>query len=119
MILEVALAISYEKVADILTAHGLGKVERAFTRYLLPIQVLVLDARKHRGPKSRTWVWIDTYLPSLKAEVNSVGWPGGTLWLWDRLAGRIAGFPLCSGSEHWGTCVDPGAFLDSIDDPRQ
>lgn len=115
---ETALSRSHARVSNHLTASGLGDLVPAFTRHVAPLQVLLLDARKHRGPGSKSWEWFVANNPSLTAEVQRLGWPGGTLWLWDRLAGRMVGYPQCNGVGPRGACVDPLSFLASLADPR-
>lgn len=116
--LESALSLGHERVAQRLVAIGWGDLVPAFSRYVAPLQVLILDARKHRGTRSRAWQWFVKHRVVLTDEVRRLGWPGGTLWLWDRLAGRMVGYPKCQASGLRGDCFDPVAFIESLLDPR-
>jgi hypothetical protein len=116
--LEPAVAVGFEEVSDKMTLHGMQALIPGFARLVAPIQVLILDARKHRGAKSAAWRWFVAYGPLIKQDVGRSGWGSGNLYLWDRHTGKLDAIPSCSGSETGPSCVNVGVFLDSVADPR-
>ena len=101
-----------------MTKRSLTAVIPAFARHLAPVQVLILDARKHRGEASRAWQWFATYGELLQDDVTRAGWATDELLVWDRRQGILVGFPNCTQGYLGPDCVDFETFLNSIRDPR-
>lgn len=116
--LDATLTASYEIVATRLRRAGLERLVPAFTRLVAPLQVLVLDTVKHRGENAFAWHWFVDHRDELLDEVDRLGWPTeNVVWLYDRISGRMIGFPPCAGAAT-GRCVDLAAFIRSLADPR-
>jgi hypothetical protein len=116
--LENALYAGSIFVAGDLETHGLATLMPIFARLLAPLQVIVLDARKHRGVHAKSWQWFDRYSTTLADAVNRAGWATGDLYVWDRLHGGLQGIPSCANGRSGSRCVDVRRFLDSLRDPR-
>jgi hypothetical protein len=99
-------------------AHGLASLTPTFVRLLAPLQVIVLDARKHRGVHAKSWQWFDRHGAVLADAVARAGWVTGDLYVWDRLHGGLQGIPSCTNGGTGSRCVDLRQFLDSLRDPR-
>ncbi|HEX6716749.1 MAG TPA: tetratricopeptide repeat protein [Pyrinomonadaceae bacterium] len=117
--LEWAIATGFEDVASTMRKRGLSDVVPLFAQMVAPVQVLILDARKHRGERSLSWKWFVTYGPELK-RLNAAQshWPTGNLYLWSRTNAMLVGFPMCLPGTGTTQCVDLQKFLESLMDPR-
>jgi hypothetical protein len=115
---DTAFDTAFRKTMERLDKSGMRRAQGAFIRYLAPLQVLLLDATKHRGRLSPSWHWFVKYRSSLINEVDRLGWATGDwLWLYDRIDGRLIGFERCGDSFH-SRCIDVRTFLESLVDPR-
>ncbi len=116
--IELALLDAFARVRDDLFAHGRDALVPILVRALAPVQVLVLDARKHLGEGSSSWRWFVDNAATLGSTISTVGWATGELMLWDRREGMLIGFTSCASDGLDPLCIDLGAFLDSLGDPR-
>lgn len=116
--LEHAVSVGFDQVAARMQSHGQHALVIPLMRLLAPVQVLILDANKHRGASSTTWRWFDAYAGILRDEVAASGWASGELFLWDRRMGRLVGIPSCMGGIGTRECVEIDHFIDSLSDPR-
>jgi hypothetical protein len=116
--LEHALADGFDRVSQRMEQRNLDSLVPAFARLVAPVQVLVLDARKHRGAASRAWAWFSTYGPFLEQDVTRAGWATEKLLLWNRRQGVLVGYPPCVGKAFTPQCVDVLAFIKSLGDPQ-
>jgi hypothetical protein len=117
--LEWAVSTGFEEVAAKMRQRGLGEVVPLLAQMLAPVQLLILDGRKHRGERSLSWKWFVTYGPDLK-RLNAAQshWPTANLYLWSRTSALLVGFPMCLPGTSATQCVDLQRFLDSLMDPR-
>ena len=109
--------IAFETTAKNMKDNGLEELIPLFVRTTAPLQLLILDARKHRGQYSASWQWFNKYGIQLKDQLGKVGWATGQVFLWDRFQGILVGIPECYGSIT-NKCVDLRALIESILDPR-
>jgi hypothetical protein len=116
--LDLALSVASDRVVAKLKAVGLEVLTPALLLHLAPIELLVLDVRKVRGSRSASWQWFRQNAPVLKTAVAQTGWPGGVIWLWDRVTGRLVGYPPCTPGLAVGDCADPSVLIESLVDPR-
>lgn len=94
-----------------------GELIPAFVQRLAPVQLLIFDARKHRGQRSFAWRWFYQHGPQLKAA--RTGWgTDGHIYVWDRVLASLVGFPGCIPTAPVPNCVDLASFIDSLGDPR-
>ncbi|MEZ4331797.1 MAG: hypothetical protein R3F35_08575 [Myxococcota bacterium] len=115
--LDRGLAKGFVDVAARMADHGLGQLEPSFAQLVAPLEVLLLDARKHRGKRASAWRWFDLHAEPLLAATANAGWATEELLVWDRRHGMLLGFPACSGSTS-ADCVDLEILLESVADPR-
>jgi hypothetical protein len=94
--LEHAVSYGFQGSAGRMKQHGLGELIPAFARLVAPVQVLILDARKHRGERSAAWRWFHTYGQLLQEDIAYAGWASGALLMWDRHKAVLVGYPLCA-----------------------
>lgn len=116
--LEAAMRTSFEQTAARMKEAGLQALIPAFARLLAPVQVLIFDARKHRGIWSRSWHWFSDYGELLEEDVARAGWASDKVFLWDRRRGKLLGFPSCAKRSGDARCLDLAVFLRSLRDPR-
>ena len=116
--LERAMTEGFESVSDRLNAHGLQDLISSYTTLVAPMQVLLLDARKHRGESSEAWQWFAAYGDFVDEVVGLAGWPTKELLLWDRRRGSLVGIPACTSGSITAECVDLRLFLETLQDPR-
>src|SRR5262245_39175712 len=116
--LERAVTLGFETVRDHLEAHNLESAVPAFARLVAPVQVLILDARKHSGVASRSWQWFVSYGKILDVDVAAAGWATEKLLVWNRRQGVLVGFNGCTPGQIRPECVDFRTFLKSLQDPR-
>lgn len=116
--LDKALTDGFATVSGHMEAHGLAAAVPTFVRALAPFQLVVFDATKHRGARSRSWQWFNAYTPMLMQEISLHGWSTGELLLWGRRSGLMIGFPPCAPGRQRPDCVDVLGFLESLNDPR-
>lgn len=115
--LDRGIAKAFVDVVARMSEHGLGNLEPSFAQLVAPLEILMLDARKHRGKHASAWRWFDLHAQPLATVTANAGWATEEVLIWDRRHGMLLGFPECSG----GTaidCVDLGILLDSVSDPR-
>jgi hypothetical protein len=84
----------------------LGNLIPAFARLVAPVQVLILDARKHHGEASQAWQWFVIYGSLIYDDVVGAGWASGELLVWDRRQGSLVGFPSCAPGTLAPDCVE-------------
>ena len=116
--LEHALADGFDHVTARMEQRQLDGLVPAFARLVAPVQVLVLDARKHRGVASRSWQWFSTYGAVIQQDVTRAGWATEKLFLWHRRQGVLVAYPSCVNGVFTPQCVDLLTFLKSLEDPR-
>ena len=118
--LEWALATGFTQVIEALHRRGLDDLTPAFAYAVAPVQLLILDGRKHRGERSLAWQWFRTYGPRIETLVGSKPrWASGNaLYLWSRTGANLTGMPLCGPGRSGSTCVDLIRFINSLMDPR-
>lgn len=116
--LEHAVSYGFQASAVRMKQHGLGELIPAFARLVAAVQILILDARKHRGERSAAWRWFHTYGQLLQEDIAYAGWASGALLLWDRHKAVLVGFPPCAPGQLGPDCVDLETFLRSLRDPR-
>lgn len=116
--LDYAMDVAFENVMARLRHRGLERLEPALLRTIAPLEVLVLDARKHRGDYSRAWHWFARHRSVLTDVTSAAGWVAGDVMLWNRRQGVLVGFGPCRTGSAPGTCVDLPTLFDSIADPR-
>jgi hypothetical protein len=116
--LERALSGGFADVRGRMEARNLNGMVPAFARVVAPVQVLVLDARKHRGAASLSWEWFAAYGAVIEQDVALAGWPTGHLLLWNRRQGVLVGYAACPAGRVQPGCVDFRTFLRSLQDPR-
>jgi hypothetical protein len=117
-LVDLSLAVAYDKVAARLEHAHLGRIVPDFARLVAPLEMLVLDTVKYRGEKALAWRWFVAERSTLRDEVDRLGWAtGNVVWLYDRELGRIVGFSPCDG-ETFDRCVDLPALIASMADPR-
>jgi len=117
--LEQAILVGFITVSQRMEKHGVTALIPAFARAVAPLQLLVLDARKHRGERSLAWQWFHLYREPLEDEVGRAGWgANGVVYLWDRKLARLVGFPSCPQGRPAPGCVDPGALIRSLASPQ-
>jgi hypothetical protein len=118
-LVDVAVSVAADRVEQLLDEAGLGRIRDAYARILAPIQVLVLDTVKIAGDHAYAWHWFVERHDALKNIIARLGWAtSDVVWLYDRIDGRMIGFPPCEDGELPGRCVDLDALLDSLVDPR-
>lgn len=115
--LDRGLAKAFVDVVARMSDHGLESLEPSFAQLVAPLEVLMLDARKHRGTRASAWRWFDLHAQPLETATRNAGWATDELLVWDRRHGMLLGFPACSGAAS-ADCVDLEVLLDSIADPR-
>jgi hypothetical protein len=115
---EAAMRGSFEDTALRMSLSGKRALIPAFARLMAPVQVLIFDARKHRGIWSRNWHWFVDYGPLIEEDIARAGWASDKLLLWDRRRGKLVGFPPCALGAVNSSCVDLTVFLRSLRDPR-
>lgn len=115
--LEQAMTQGFEMVSQRLRFQNLQAIIPAFARLVAPLQLLVFDARKHRGAFSQSYHWFRQHRSDLRAIVASSGWATGDVLAWDRRVGALVGYPRCS-SAVTSKCIDFNVLLDSLSDPR-
>lgn len=117
-LLDYALHAAYDRVTVRLRDAGLAAVSGPFARLIAPLELLVLDTVKQAGDHALAWHWFNDQRTVLLDEVARLGWAtDDVVWLYDRLDGRLIGFPACQESNE-ERCVDLGELIDSITDPR-
>jgi len=117
-LLDEALAESFDRSTERLSLYELRPLVPAFARLAAPLELLVLDARKHRGQWARAWQWFSAYGPTIEADVARAGWPSGLVYLWDRRRAKLLGFASCAAGSVQPNCVDLQVLLRSLRDPR-
>ena len=118
-LVDVAVSVAADRVEQLLGEAGLARLRDDYARLLAPVQVLVLDTVKIAGDHAYAWHWFLERHDPLKNIVDRLGWATSrVVWLYDRIDGRMIGFPPCENGELPGRCVDVGTFLDSLVDPR-
>ena len=116
--LENAVANGFEAVSERMVNNGFENMIPAFVRLVAPIQILILDAGKHRGERSASWKWFDTYSEVLAQGVAVAEWATKDLFVWDRRHGVLVGFPSCAPGNIGPDCVDMLIAIESLSDPR-
>lgn len=117
--LEAAVTKGSAAVIGRMQEHRRGELIPAFVQRLAPVQLLIFDARKHRGQRSFAWRWFYQHGPQLKATTAQSGWGAdGHIYVWDRLKASLVGFPGCTPTAPVPNCVDLASFIDSLGDPR-
>ena len=118
-LVDVAISVAADRVERLLDEAGLGRIRGDFARILAPMQVLVLDTVKIAGDHAYAWHWFVRRHDLLRDVIGRLGWPtDDVVWLYDRIDGRMIGFPPCEDGDVVGRCIDVGTFLDSLIDPR-
>jgi TPR repeat protein len=116
---EAAVSAGFVATAVRMKKNGLASVLPAFARLVAPVQLLILDARKHRGERAPSWHWFRVMGPTLKQAVAASGWASnGMVYLWDRRGAFLIGFPPCAPGAPTPNCVDLRRLLESLADPR-
>jgi len=117
--LEAAVTKGSAAVVGRMEKHRRGELIPAFVQRLAPVQLLIFDARKHRGQRSFAWCWFYQHGPQLKATTARTGWgTDGHIYVWDRVQASLVGFPGCTPTAPVPNCVDLASFIDSLGDPR-
>jgi hypothetical protein len=94
-------------------------MEPALAWAMAPVQLLVYDARKHRGWNSSAVLWFRDQAHVLQSATALNAWPTfNTVYLWNRAGGFLAGHPMCSATVAAPGCVDLRTLLASLTDPR-
>lgn len=114
--LDYAMDVAFEHVAGRMRYRRLDRLIAPLVRLLAPLEILVLDVRKHRGHASRSWHWFERYRAELRSAVAASGWVGGDVLLWNRRLGVLVGFGPCAAATP--ECVVIDTLLDSLADPR-
>jgi hypothetical protein len=118
-LVDVAVSVAADRVEQLLDEAGLARIRGDFARIVAPVQLLVLDTVKIAGDHAYAWHWFVERHDLLLDEVARHGWAtSDVVWLYDRIDGRMIGFPPCDAESAFGRCVDQRAFLDSLVDPR-
>lgn len=116
--LEEALTKGSARVIERMKTNRRGELIPAFVQLVAPMQLLIFDARKHRGERSLAWRWFYQYGPQLKAAVAQSGWGSdGLIYVWDRRQAALVRFPGCTPTAPTPNCVDLASFIDSLGDP--
>ncbi len=116
--LDWAMLNAWTSLAGQMKAQGTPALVGPLARLLAPVEVLVLDARKHTGATAAAWQWFTANETSLNHTVGQAGWASKELLLWNRQRGGLYAFPLCASGQYGPTCVDIKTFLASLTDPR-
>src|SRR5262249_634834 len=117
-VVERTLAIGFVEVAARMKQHGMLDLVPAFARLVAPLQLLILDAEKHRGEGSFASHWFRRCGGGVVSVIAQAGWPSGNVYLWNRLQARLVGFPRCPPGTVAPDCVDLERFVQSLRDPR-
>jgi hypothetical protein len=116
---EAAVSSGFDATRVRMKDRGLDGLTPAFARLVAPVQLLILDTRKHRGERSPSWRWFRSFRDTLKRAVGATGWASnGNVYLWDRRGALLIGFPPCPAGPLKPDCIDLRKFLDSLSDPR-
>ena len=116
-VLETAMVSSFNTVALRLEARGLAQVTPFLARYFAPLQLLLLDNRKHVGTASASWRWFQRWRPLLLKQVAYGGWATDRVYLWDRRNAVLAGLAVCSAGDQRPYCADTKLLLNTIGEP--
>lgn len=118
--LETGLSGGFFRVAKAMTDNNMTPLVPALARLSAPFQILVMDASKHRGIRSPSWIWFRGMHSALLRELNRSPW-GATdvIYLWSRKNAVLLGYPVCRGQQPTPSgCVSVPTFLRSLADPR-
>lgn len=116
---EAAVTNASAAVIARIQARRLNELVTAFVQRLAPVQLLLFDARKHRGQRSFAWRWFYEHGPQIKAAAAQSSWgTDGRIYVWDRVQASLIGFPTCLPNAPLQDCVDVASFVDSLGDPR-
>ncbi len=117
-VLDTAMTSSFNTVALRLQARDLDALLPYLARFVAPLQILILDARKHVGIQSAAWRWFDRWHEVLLRQISYGGWPTDRLYIWDRRYAVLAGFAPCSAGEPKPYCADITMLMHTINEPR-
>lgn len=118
--LETGLSGGFFRVAQAMSDNNLTPLVPSLARLSAPFQVLVMDASKHRGVQSPSWIWFRGMHSALLRELNASSWGAAdVIYLWSRKNAVLLGYPVCRGQQPTPAgCVPLTTFLRSLADPR-
>ena len=117
-VLDTAITSSFNTVALRLQQRGLGDLLPYLARFVAPLQIIVLDARKHTGTQSASWRWFRRWYPELLDHIGTGGWATDRLYLWDLRLGVLTGFAPCGTVGAQRYCFDINLLINTIVEPR-
>ena len=117
-VLDTAMTSSFNTVALRLQQRGLGDLLPHLARFVAPLQIIILDARKHTGTQSASWRWFRRWYPELLNHIGTGGWATDRLYLWDPRQGVLTGFAACATGKAQRYCFDINMLINTIVEPR-
>jgi hypothetical protein len=117
-VLDTAMTSSFNTVSLRLQERNLEQLVPYLARFIAPLQLIILDARKHVGVQSAAWRWFNRWNPVLTKQVTYAGWATDRVYLWDRRFAVLAGFAPCSAGTIQPYCVDVGILLNTISEGK-
>lgn len=120
--LDEALVAAQENVRSEMNRTDVPNLAARWAWIMAPVNLLIADACKERGPRCRSQQWFVSHRQELLGQASALGWASGEVLLYNRLTGtldafvpRFAGAPALNARQR---PVDLATLLHSLADPR-
>lgn len=120
--LDEALVAAQESVESEMNRTAVPSLAARWSWIMAPVNLLIADACKERGPRCRSQQWFVRHQQELLEQAGTFGWASGDVLLYNRLTGTLDAYvPLITGAAAVNARqrpVDLATLLHSLADPR-
>lgn len=120
--LDEALVAAQESVESEMNRAAVPSVAARWSWIMAPVNLLIADACKERGPRCRSQQWFVRHQQELLEQVGTLGWASGDVLLYNRLTGTLDAYVPRFASAATVNArqrpVDLATLLHSLADPR-